>query len=98
MGVRRYLDAAVGELISARRKAEHKRHSRELIYNMEVLIRAISRVKDQTIKENHEKAEVQAEEENKAFEKARKAITRAKRQKTKKKGKCKTQKRIRKAA
>src|SRR5580698_6797946 len=53
MGVRKYLNAAVGELISARRRAELKRSSRELIYNLEVLIRAVSRVKDQVQEENH---------------------------------------------
>src|SRR5580692_11646964 len=87
MGVRRYLDAAVGELISARRRAELKRRSRELIYNIEVLIRAVSRVKDQVSEENHAKQKEQKEEEAKAFARARKAYARTERPKTAKKTK-----------
>src|SRR6201984_170417 len=98
MGVRKHLDRAVGELLTARRRAELKKHSRELLYNMEVLIRAISRVKDQIKEENHVKQKTQQEEEIKAFEKARQTYTRAKRQKAKKTRKRKTKERTRKAA
>jgi hypothetical protein len=98
MGVRKYIDAAVGELISARRRAELKRHSRELLYNLEVLIRACSRVKDQVKEENHAKQEEAKQEEAKAFEKARKSHRRAKRTQAKKKNKRKEKERIRKVA
>jgi len=57
MGVRRHLDEAQGVLISARRTAELKQYSKEVIYNLEVLIRACSRVKDQVKEENHAKKE-----------------------------------------
>jgi hypothetical protein len=98
MGVRKHLDIAVGELISARRRAESKLYSRESIYNMEVLIRAVSRVKDQIKEENHDKQKTRLEEEAKAFEKARKAHARAKRQKTKKKRKQAPKRRTQKVA
>ena|ERR1700722_7323724 len=98
MGVRNYLNAATGELTSARRRAELKRYSKEVCYNMEVIMRAISRVKDQIREENHIRERIQKEEEVKAFEKARKAYARAKRLKAKKKSvRCKKE-RTRKAA
>lgn len=101
MGVRTHLDGAVGELISARRTAELKVYSREVIYNMEVLIRALSRVKDQIREENHVKQKEREEAEAKAFEKARrlrKAHARAKRKSAKKKRKQAPKRRTRKIA
>ena len=98
MGVRTYLNAAVGELTSARRRAELKHYSKEVCYNMEVIMRAISRVKDQIREENHIREKVRVEEETKAYEKARKAHARAKRKQTKKKSIPRKKERTRKVA
>jgi alkylhydroperoxidase family enzyme len=54
MGVRQFLDEAQGVLMSARRRAEAKNYSREVVYDIEVVIRACSRIVDMVRKENRD--------------------------------------------
>lgn len=100
MGARRYLDEAVGLLVTARRRAELHKYSRELCYNIEVLIRACSRVNDQLREENRQREIKKGEERLQAYQAKLKtqAHARAKRKKKKIKSKSKAQKRTRKVA
>ena len=98
MGARRYLHEAAGLLLTARRRAELHKYPKEILYNIEVLIRACSRVGDQIKEENRAKQIKEAEEKLKAYQEKLKAYARAKRKKKKIKSKPRSPKRTRKIA
>ena len=100
MGARRYIHEAVGLLLTARRRAELHKYPKEILYNIEVLIRACSRVGDQIEEENRAKQIKKAEEKLKAYQEKLKAQahSRAKRKKKKIKSKPRPPKRTRKIA
>lgn len=103
MGVRKYLHEAAGVLTTARRRAELHKYSKDILYNLEVLIRACSRVGDMIEEEirvkqiEESKIKLKAYQE-KIFQAIKKAHRRAERKKKKIKSKPRTPKRTRKIA